>query len=229
MIVLTAILPIVILGFFALFFFFTIKVGKKYMTIKVTHWLLFIYIAVLVLATVFVPFLTEKSAGLERVEQEASDQRMGDYYTKLNDGDIDEIDPNYLIQETRFDDYQNQTVEIVTQTQYAPQVFVEGKTSDDSQIEAYVYSGGLVVNGFDFSDILKPHQIELEENILTITPIQQEINLTIGSDSFPVRQFTGETLFRNHSFSSGDSMVYLRIPQDIEIKSDNVHLVYIER
>ena len=40
-------------------------------------------------------------------------------------------------------------------------------------------------------------------------------------DSFPVRQFTGESLF-NHSFSSGEQLIYLKIPNDLKLIADDV-------
>ena len=65
------------------------------------------------------------------------------------------------------------------------------------------------------------------ENTLTITPKEQNIRLSISSASFPVRQFTGESIF-NHSFSSGDQVLYLTIPNDLQLQADEgIMLEYV--
>ena len=107
-----------------------------------------------------------------------------------------------LLQSNRFTDYQNQTLRIVSRSDYTISIFVERQINDDATIEAFTYHTGLIIGGIDFSDKLIPLKLELEDNTLTIIPIAQNIRLSIMRDGFPVRQFTGESIF-DHSFSSG--------------------------
>ena len=86
---------------------------------------------------------------------------------------------------------------------------------------------GFYIGGDDFSDKLIPYKLELSENTLTITPKEQNIRLSISTASFPVRQFTGESIF-NHSFSSGDQVLYLLIPNDLQLQADErIMLEYV--
>ena len=108
-------------------------------------------------------------------------------------------------------------------------IFVERQINDDAAIEAFTYHTGLMIGGIDFSDELIPLKLELEDNRLNIIPIAQNIRLSIMGDSFPIRQFTGESLF-DHSFSTGDQLIYLKIPKDLKLIADDVVILeYVEK
>lgn len=231
MMVIGTVLPLIFVLGFVFYFFFSVKIGKKYLTIKITHWMLIVYIGVLILATMIVPFLSQDHTAVEKMEQEKSDVGGFDSYTelhsKLSNGEITEIDPIYLQNEMSFEDYQKDSMKIVSGVDYGPQIFVERKETNDSQIEVAIYSTGLVVNGNNFSNLLKPLQLDLTEDVLTITPVHQTIDIAISSNFYPVRQFTNESMFENHYYSSLDSFVYLRVPADLELERDELYFEYI--
>lgn len=230
MMALGIVMPIIIVLFFV-FFFFSVKIGKKYLTIKITHWLLMIYLGVLVLATIALPFFEKDHVVVEKIEQKKTEfgesDSYSDLYSKLSNGEVTEIAPNYLQNELSFEDYQQESIRIESRADYGPQVFVERKETNDSKIEVAIYSTGLVVSGYDFSSMLKPLQLELTEDVLTITPVQQDINLAIASNNYSIRQFTGESMFENTYFSSVDSFVYLRVPADLNLVGDELNIEYI--
>lgn len=67
-------------------------------------------------------------------------------------------------------------------------VFVERKASNDNKIEAFIFSNGLIIGDYDFSQILKHYHLELKGQILTInSPKQQDIKISIAQNEFPVR------------------------------------------
>lgn len=224
-------LPLIIVLCLVFYFFFSVKISKKYLTIKITHWLLMIYIGVLILATIIVMIMAKDQAVINKIEQNKLEAEMFDSYNvlhqKLSNGEVADIDSIYLQNEFSFNDYQNESMKIISRAEYGPQVFVERKETNDSKIEATIYSTGLVVNGNNFSHLLKPLQLDLTEEVLTITPVHQNINLAISSNNYPVRQFTGESMFENHYFSSVDSFVYLRVPKDLKLERDELYFEYI--
>jgi hypothetical protein len=231
MMVLSVILPIVLVLLFGLFFFIVVKIRKKYLTIKITHGLLLIYVGVLILATIAVPLIAHEYEKIDRIEQVDSEDGMNDPYSelfsKLSNGEVTEIDSTYLQEQKSFEDYPHESIRIVPNTNNGPQIFVERVEKADSTIEVDIYSTGLVVDGLDFSSLLKPSQVELTENILTINPIYQEFNFVIAGNGYPIRQFTGESMFKHHSFRSGDSFVYLRIPSELEIEGNDDTLLLV--
>ena len=70
----TAILPIAIVLIIVGIVFFISKVGKDFISIKITHWLLIIYVSVLVLSTALIPFVTVDRKERETTKQEEMDQ-----------------------------------------------------------------------------------------------------------------------------------------------------------
>ena len=164
--------------------------------------------------------------GIQR-KQVDIDKAMNELDMSLREGKIDQIDDQYFLEKNIFTDYKNQTLRIVSRSEYGPQIFVKRQKSNDTTIESFTYVNGFYIGGDDFSDKLIPYKLELSENKLTITPKEQNIRLSISSASFPVRQFTGESIF-NHSFSSGDQVLYLHIPNDLELQADEgIMLEYV--
>lgn len=207
--------------------YFMFKAGTKWRMVKVTHWLLFTYVAILLLAMVLVPFVSDKAQSLEGVQKVNEEGAMAETYTKLRNGEIDQINPKNLVGENHFD-YQNQTLRIESSNENTPQIFVERKTTEDGGIDAFVYSTGFLIDGYDFSDKLKSYILELADDTLTLhSPGQQNIDISITNAPFPVRQFTSESSLHS-SFSGGDQIIYLRIPKDVEVVNDErVYLEYV--
>ncbi|AMM93193.1 hypothetical protein UP17_12270 [Peribacillus simplex] len=230
MTVMTAILPLVILILIFGVFIFMVRFAGKFATPKVTHWLLFIYIGVLLLGTAFVPFIIDDSMsqkGMEKVVD--TDRELSDLYSNLNKGEIDQVDAKYLMKERNFSNHQNKTIKVKSSNSDGSQILVERKTNNDDTIEAFIFGNGLIIDGYDFSRKLKPYHLELTDDTLTINLLQQQdINLIITKADFPIRQFTGESII-NPSFST-DQVVYLRIPNNLElIADDHVFLEFIEK
>jgi len=230
MTVLTAILPIVIIILIFGVFIFMVRFAGKFATPKVTHWLLFIYIGVLLLGTAFVPFIIDDSMshkGTEKVVD--TDRELSDLYSHLTKGEIDQIDAKYLLKESNFSNHEIQIIKVESSNDEGSQIFVERKTNNDDTIEAFIFGNGLIIDDYDFSSILKPYHLELIDDTLTINlPQQQDINLIITKADFPIRQFTGESII-DTSFSS-DQVVYLRIPDNLKlIADDHVFLEFIEK
>jgi hypothetical protein len=230
MTVLTAILPIVIIILIFGVLIFMVRFAGKFATPKVTHWLLFIYIGVLLLGTAFVPFIIDDSMSQKGTEKVVdTDRELSDLYSHLTKGEIDQIDAKYLLKESNFSNHEIQIIKVESSNDEGSQIFVERKTNNDDTLEAFIFGNGLIIDDYDFSSILKPYHLELIDDTLTINlPQQQDINLIITKADFPIRQFTGESNI-DTSFSS-DQVVYLRIPDNLKlIADDHVFLEFIEK
>ena len=226
--ILSAFLPIIIILMIVGIVIFTSKIGKGFFSIKMTHWLFIIYVAVLVIATAIVPFISDDTMDREVMKQEDIDQEINDLFSLLHQGEINQIQEDYLLQSNHFENYEHPTLTISSQTDYGPEIFVERKTDNDGSIESFTYANGLLIGGINFSNKRKPISLEMVEDTLTIKPISQEIRVSILSSSFPIRQFTGESML-DHSFSTGNQVIYLKVPGDLKIiAEEQVNLVYVE-
>jgi len=205
---------------------FFIKFGTT--TRKVTHWILSIYMAVLIVATVLVPLMTDNTINQKKVDQLEMDHVWNEMDKKLGQGKIDQVDTKYLLAEMNFDVGHLKTLQLLSSKVNSTQVLLERKPSNDEKVDAFIFRKGLIINDYDFSDQLKPYQLELVDQTLRITSSQQKMNLALSSNPFPVRQFTGESIMRGHSSVHGNQVVYLRIPHDLEVVADEeIDLQYV--
>ena len=98
----TALLPIVIILLIVGFVYFMSKVGNKYITIKITHWLLIIYIGVLLLSTAIIPFISDERMERDTKEQVDIDKAMNELGKNLREGKMDQIDDQYFLEKNLF-------------------------------------------------------------------------------------------------------------------------------
>ena len=112
-----------------------------------TYWILFLYISVLLLTTVFVP---DDTLSLKEMEQVDTDEKLSDFDRKLSKGEFDKIDEQYLINKNSFHVDQINHCRLNLSNENGLQVFVERKTSNDEKIEAFIFSNGLILDGYDF-------------------------------------------------------------------------------
>ncbi|MFS1514289.1 hypothetical protein VQL36_17935 [Chengkuizengella sp. SCS-71B] len=202
------------------------KLWRRFTNVKVTYWFLFIYIGALLFSSAFVPFISDDS--LIQKERAQENLEVKDLLKKLSKTGIAQIDQMYLLKESSFGEYQNQTLNIETSGEDTMiRVFVERKTSDDNKVEAFSISTELI-DGYDISNVLTPYNVKLKDNTLTIiSPKKQYINIKIAKAIFPIRQFTGESI--DGLSINWDQVVYLQIPYDLElIVEDNIFLEFIK-
>ncbi|MGG3803022.1 hypothetical protein [Metabacillus fastidiosus] len=209
---------------------YTIVVKQKYLPAKVIHWLFITYIGILLLSAVIAPFLPVEAVTIkEKIGKEEAEQEREKYFNNLAKGNLDEIKNDYSVEEKSFH-YKNDTLEIVPGNDSYLNMYVERKVSDDNQIEVFVYMNDLIINGYKITKVKKPYELDLNENILTVIPITQDINISITEKEFPINQITKE----NKSFPgfdySVDPVIYMKIPKSLKIKEgDNIGIQEVNK
>ncbi len=110
------------------------------------------------------------------------------------------------------------------------QIVVEKKNRNDGKIEATFYQSHASMNGRDISIFKQSIQLEInnDKGILVIgNPKKRIIEYYQFANVFTINQFTGVKSFKySSSFVDGINVLYLRIPQGIEI-ADPAKLVTI--
>ena len=232
--IISTMLPILILIVIILLFAgigsYFYKIGKKFFTVKFTHWMLGIYLIVLLVATAIVPFMSETKGIVEKATQQEQDEILNELYTHLHDGEIESIRDQYLAIEQTFEhDLKNPLHIQSALNDFGISVFIEKKQESDNTIEAFVYRSALTYNELDFSDILEPYKLEKTDNSLDILAPIQDIHVSIIGPTFPVRQLTEQSII-SHSSSGAEGLVYLRVPSEIKITNDeNVFLNFVKK
>lgn len=219
--VIATLLPVIILIFVLYWlFFFVFRTGKKYMNVKITHWMVIIYLIVLLLSSAAIPFFSKDLTIKKVTDQNELDLNTDKLYTDLYSGDMEKVDPDYLIKKEQFRIVKNESINIVSNSEYGPRVLIEkGNNEDENSIEINIYSEQLLIDGIDFSEKRKPYELDLNNNTLTINPTYQHLKISIASNPFPVRQFTDETIF-SHGFTSGDQIIYIKAPKEVNFTAE---------
>jgi hypothetical protein len=130
-------------------------------------------------------------------------------------------------------EYHEPKLNLATETDqyFGAQIYVERKNTNDDKIEAVAYRTRSSMNDMDISKLINPIRLKVAGNLLTVqNPKQAKLKFSMFNNVFAVTQFTGEasSFQHNSSFYDGQSILYLRIPKDLEliIKSDlNIQFV----
>lgn len=206
----------------------SMKAKRKFITVKVTHWLLIIYIGVLLLSMSFVHLITNNSINSrEKVENWDEDQGWSKFFAAMHKGKLDLLDSNQLINEKIYN-YENPLLNMKI-TGSDDQIYVERKDQDDGKIEARVYTNGLYISGYDFTDKIVPVNFQLMgETLNVLYPGLQTIDISVAGSEFTINQFTGQNRM-NGINSRGQLAVYLKIPKSLQLNGDpNVNIQYVK-
>ncbi|RKD22979.1 hypothetical protein BEP19_12165 [Ammoniphilus oxalaticus] len=222
---LSLLLPIIIL-----FMIVRACIGKT--TLKFTHWMLSIYLGVLLLSTALAPFIKNNALELERVDRLEMNQAWSQLNTKLSNGQLDQIDSSFLLEEKSIDLMQTESMDIVWSGRYGDAlVYVERKKESDGKLDVFMYAEGLWIDGYDFSHELEPLRVNLQTNndLYIAMPYEQHLKVGLISDVFPLKQIKGDSKKMSH-VTSGSQVIYLRIPPDLSIGAgEHIRLHMIEK
>lgn len=203
---------------------------KKSLTVKITHWMLFIYVGVLVISTIIVPLMTKISIiDQEHLTEKEIDQHTSALFEKISAGKLAEIDQNHLLKHSSFEFDQPSLTLQYTGVEYPP-VYIERIASNDPYIETYSLTSGLFIEGIDFSHQLDPYRFDLVEDELTIyPPIRDIIDVAMVKKEFPITQFLGGGMFF-HTFQLEVQIIYLKVPQHVEIiNASDLSIEYVKK
>ncbi|WP_042348437.1 hypothetical protein [Bacillus massiliigorillae] len=234
MALLNSILPIVILLIFALLFRYLVQYLRRNNNVfsKKLMWFLSGYLLLLIIATfisIFIPkheLTKHKEAFESKVAKEISQ-----FKNDLLQGNLQQIDSNLIKSSYEFEWKENvlQIQEIQNQFLEMP-IYIEEKERNDHLIEAMMYTSKHYYQDIDITDEIKPIEMELRDNTLFITLVRSEIKLSKMTAGFPIRQFTGESVFNDHNDSIGQSVIYIKVPKGVKIENeDNFNITYVEK
>ncbi|HEY2420123.1 MAG TPA: hypothetical protein VGI04_01825 [Neobacillus sp.] len=191
------------------------------------------YLAILLLCVVLDMVLPAKGMPdwkvVRTIELEKESEDL--YYAAL-EGRIDKVDHKFIVKKWSFD-YHNQqlNIEVPNNEALNIQVMIEKKKTNDDKIEAVFYRTRSSMNDKDISGIAKPISLELNKDLLTLLPPQRgAVKFTEFTNAFPVKQFTGEKkFFDSTNFFDGQSILYLRIPKDLQlVDQSNLNIEFVE-
>jgi len=215
--IIPTILPITLL--IAAVFFLSINAKRKFVTLKVTHWLLIIYVGVLLLSMIAANIMKNQTPiSVERFSKEEILRNYGEFTEALNNGEIEQLKANHLLKLSSFE-YDQPMLDVLSTGIGAVTIYVERKDIDDGTIEAYAFQSGLYINGLDFSEKMVPPNFSLYSNKFEVIIPHENIDVSIIKNEFTVTQFFGGGVMFE-GLDQGDYVVYLQVPKSLKVSSD---------
>lgn len=220
---------------------FSIKTMKRTINqkgkISYSHRVLWIfsgYVAVLLICVVLAAVHPAKIVeGQKKVDSGESERESLNLYEAVKEGKINQVDKKLIRKQWQFtvtgepltiafdnDEYQN--ISIV----------VERKQTNDGTLEVVFYKTSSSVNGMEIAELANPPGLTLTGDSLTIKNSKaSNLAFTQFSSPFSVSQFTGEASLFDHDtdITHGQSILYLRIPKDLELHDQsNQDIQFVE-
>lgn len=208
---------------------------RKSLSVKITHWLLLIYTSVLLVAAVIVLLGTDiETISLSRANeaQEKEISKVSNEFSQaIENGKRPEVEGKYVMEEKSFV-VASSVLTIDSNWEHSPYVVVERIGNDQGSIKAQVYSFSYyTADGYDLTHMVTPPSVKKSGNNLLISgPAFKEANLFVATKEFPIAQFENDGQFLNDLGSSSmhDYVIYLRVPEGVEIKAtENVYVDYL--
>jgi hypothetical protein len=190
---------------------------------KVSVYILMIYFGVIVLATFVLYFIPlNENSEFQSIDQ-AEVIRFTSSFINLDEGKFEEVDSKYLmdewVQEVSNDEFY---LKPKTLGQMPVLVTIERIPGDSNRIEAFLYEGKLIMNGYEAKDFNKHIKIDQNENVLTISSTgTRSYDMAYFEYDMFTTQFTKKDTesFRN-STSEWSPRLHLKIPESINVTID---------
>ena len=201
---------------------------------KWVRWIFAGYISLLLICVIFISVIPEKNMNDFKKAPIGSIEKEG---VALVDaaatGKIDSINSDFIEKKWNLNFLEQKlNVRIENDEFIDTQIFVERKKTNDHKIEIVYYKTRSSVNDMDVTKLTNPLFLKLAGNTLTINnPKKAKLKFSMFNNVFAVNQFTGETsLFEHHSsFFEGQSILYMRIPKDLElINKPDINIQFVK-
>lgn len=109
-------------------------------------------------------------------------------------------------------------------------IIADKKNTNDGKIEVINYATKTILEGIDATNGIKAPQVLLEGNRLKITmPEQYKVEIAKFNKEFVITQLTRNDRERGMQYVIGAQVLYLRIPQKVEIGDNKLGILFAEK
>jgi len=188
------------------------------------YWLLGGYVTILLISVVVYYFIPAEANEVK--------SNSGNKFTLsgvLYEGRTIDSVVKYLKKEWEFD-YHETSIYLDYEGDLQDVLSIAVARTDEEKIKAAFYQTPFIVSGKDISEQINPMDVRLNKHELIIEASMTELEYTTFSKGFPVGQFTEKRDEWSSwvDLESGEQLLYLQIPRQVEITAGpNVHVEYL--
>lgn len=143
-------------------------------------------------------------------------------YNAVQSGTVDEIDEeyvreiwNYTLEEGALD------IEAPGNDVNPINIFVEQTDDLTNEVKTVFYQTPTFMNGVNVTSYIPTPETALVADVLTVRkPEPRDVHFSVFKSEFPIRQFSGESLFGPRSHNLSNELMYIRIPENIDLTID---------
>ncbi|WP_374723394.1 hypothetical protein [Calidifontibacillus erzurumensis] len=229
----------------AIMFRVVLKTAKNkvvYFYGKITNFVLVFYIVLLLIATVlYIGITNDREMVSERISAEEITKAMNaqmNFYHYIESGKLSETDGVFINKEWHFPIPDNRLIVSSTRMDGNDDwIVVEKKkeTDDDKKVHIIQYMTKSIIDDYDYSHHIQPPNIKVNQQGIQINhPAQTELKFTKFTKEFTINQFTSPQYTDEHIFSSinhisGQHVLYMQVPESVEIvEGKGVYLQFID-
>lgn len=196
------------------------------------RWIFVGYLSILLLCSGLSPLLPKGDITYKGVDVKQLEKDSNELYKAANQGNIENLDSKYIVKTRKFDYSEKQlNIAVINEDFLSASIFVERKTTNDGKIEALHFQTGSGLNEMTLSDLMQPLKINIDKNTLILeNPEKLKLEFSQFQQAFPINQFTGKGVFSDtNNFYDGTSILYLKVPKDLELTTTNeIALEYVD-
>ncbi|MEH7010826.1 hypothetical protein V7087_08385 [Neobacillus niacini] len=196
------------------------------------RWIFVGYISILIICTGLSPLLPKGDITYKKVDVNQLERDSSELYEAAIQGNIENVDSEYILKTWNLEYSEKQLNIAVTNDDFLSAVIiVERKNDNDGKIEAAFYKTGSSINNMAISELDKPLRMEMGKNTLRLeNPEKLILEFSQFQHAFPINQFTGKGDFSDsNNFYEGTSILYLKIPKDLELNTTfEIDIQYVE-
>ncbi|RXI98684.1 hypothetical protein DS745_20445 [Anaerobacillus alkaliphilus] len=201
--------------------------NAKFLNGKVIWFLLAGYGAILVISVIFSYTIPREASG---TNSKKAQQIAEAFYANLNYGNLAEIEGVKVTDEWEFP-FEGTVLDlrtVINENHAYVWVLVEKDEALTNEIRVSRYITPHVISDIEYTDLVVAPGLEINNETLSIIPPgRTNLKLSQFHKEFTITQFTGEKMFPGHDSTMSANLLYLRIPAQVKITTDEyVNLQY---
>ncbi|HHY73223.1 MAG TPA: hypothetical protein GX497_08350 [Bacillus bacterium] len=201
---------------------------------KIIDFVLIVYIAILLIATVITfGFTIKPESKVERVSDKEIAKAVeaeNNFYHYVEAGMLANADGVFVNKEWQFP-YEDRRLIITSTAIDGSQAWVvverKKEIKGDNQIDIIQYMTKSIIDDYDYSHLLEAPKITVNKQEVQIIPTKRtELKLAKFTKEFTISQFTddqfvNERIFGDVNHVRGQNVLYLRVPASLEVVEGN--------